>query len=242
MRFDANHVLKRFPKAREPLPEAYREIYSAHYLRNREGKTQATSLSMKLERWLHHAVAADVMNSDLDVPTLEIGAGTLNQLPYEPGIRTYDIVEPFVELYRHSPHLSRIRNKYLDISEITENRYRRITSVAVFEHIEDLPAVVTRAARLLEPGGAMRISIPNEGTFLWRLGTYITGHEYKKMYGLDYQVLMRFEHLNTADEIEAVMRYFFRKVRVKFFGIHKKVALYRFLECKEPIPERAKMS
>ena len=205
-------ILARYPKQRPALPAAYQEIYAQHYKQNRQGETQATSISMKMEQWLHRKVAEDVATSTLDISTLEIGAGTLNQLPYEPHIQTYDVIEPFTELYKKSPHQSRVQQFYSYIEDIpTSNRYQRITSVATFEHITNLPTVVAKAALLLAQNGTLRVSIPNEGTLLWRMGTMVTGFEFRRTYGLDYQVLMRHEHVNTAEEIEAVIHYFFEK-------------------------------
>ena len=229
-------VLGKFPKKREELPSEFRSIYESHYKKNRKGETGATSLSMKLERWLHVKVAEDVQdvaNSDLE--TLEIGAGTLNQLQFEPFVQNYDIVEPFVELYRDSVTLKRVRETYLDINEIPQGiRYDRITSVAVFEHILNLPEIVAKTCILLKKGGAMRVAIPNEGTILWDLGTMVTGYEFKRLYGLNYQILMKYEHVNTANEIETVLKYFFNSISSKVFGINRKLAFYRFFKCTGP--------
>ncbi len=237
-----NKVLDRFPKQHAELPPEYWAIYELHYKKNRQGETAATSLSSRMERWLHVKVAEDVKDEKCgDRDTLEIGAGMLNQLSLEPNVKHYDIVEPFEELYRGSPCLGRIRMIYKDISDIPAgNSYNRITSVAAFEHILNLPEVVAKATLLLTPNGSLRVSIPNEGTLLWKLGTLITGYEYKRMYGLDYQVLMKYEHVNTADEIEAVLRWFFQSVNRRVFGISKKMAFYRFLECTGPEVERAR--
>ncbi len=70
------------------------------------------------------------------------------------------------------------------------------------------------------------------------LGTAFTGLEFKRMYGLDYQVLMRYEHLNTAAEIEAVLRHYFGSVEVRIFGISRAMGFYRFLCCREPHPHQ----
>jgi hypothetical protein len=51
-------ILDKFPKERIELPEAYQKIYNQHYLSNREGKYKTTSLSKKLEAWMHTKVAA----------------------------------------------------------------------------------------------------------------------------------------------------------------------------------------
>jgi hypothetical protein len=237
---DRSSILDRFPKTRQELPPEYRAIYETHYIKNREGKTNVTSLSMRMEGWLHRKVAEDVTAISGDVKTLEIGAGTLNQLDFEHGISNYDIVEPFISLYENSEHLQRVKNKFLSIHDISpDHKYPRITSVATFEHITDLPAVVAKAALLLEENGVLRVSIPNEGTILWKLGTMITGAEYRRLYHLDYRVLMRYEHINTAGEIEDVLKYFFDKVRVKVYGISRKIAFYRFFCCTGPLLERA---
>lgn len=231
-------ILSKFPKKRIELPPAYQDIYTQHYLSNREGKYKTTSLSMKLERWLHKKVAKDVVGTT-GKKTLEIGAGTLNQLQYEPAISDYDIIEPFEELYEGSELLGRVRNIYSDISEVTET-YDRITSIAVFEHIMDLPYVVAKSALLLNEGGCIRTSIPNEGTIMWKLGTKVTGREFKKKYGLDYEVLMQFEHVNTAKDIEAVLNHFFTKTKSASFGTGKGLAFYRFFEHRHPKVELAK--
>jgi trans-aconitate methyltransferase len=143
-------------------------------------------------------------------------------------------VEPFKELFEDSAHLSRIDQIYADISEVpAEKKYDRVTSIATFEHIMDLPFVVAHGASHLTEGGTMRVAIPNEGTIMWRLGTMVTGAEFKKKYGLDYQLLMKYEHVNTADDIEAVLKHFFHTVKCSVFGISKSLAFYRFYECSE---------
>lgn len=227
-----------FPKKRPELPEKYKKIYADHYKKNRDGNTSATSVSMKMEAWMHKKVAQDVL-SDFSKHTLEIGAGTLNQLDYEKTTR-YDIVEPFTELFKNSKHLHRIQHVYKDIDDVEiSSRYDRITSIATFEHVENLPHVVAISAKLLKDGGSLRFAIPNEGTFLWKLGyTLTTGIEFRLLYGLNYEVLMRHEHLNTADEIEEMVSYFYKNIHCKVLGFHKKIGFYRFYECNNPNIER----
>jgi predicted SAM-dependent methyltransferase len=91
--------------------------------------------------------------------------------------------------------------------------------------------MIEKAVTLLKPGGRMRVAIPNEGTLMWRLGTMVTGYEFKKRYGLDYQVLMKHEHVNTADEIEEILKFYFKNVRCSVFGLNKKLAFYKFYNC-----------
>jgi hypothetical protein len=228
-------ILSRFPKSRPPLPPAYKAIYEAQYKENREGESTAASLAQRLESWMHHQVAADSAAMAARA-TLELGAGTLNQLPYEAQAQAYDVVEPFTALFAGSPRLERVRDVYADIAEIPEDRrYGRIISVAVLEHIADLPQVLARSALMLETDGVFRAAIPAEGGFLWKLGwSLTTGLEYRLRHGLDYGVMMAHEHLNTAAEIEALVRALFGEVRIRSFGIGRQLSLYRFIEARRP--------
>jgi hypothetical protein len=188
---------------------------------------------------MHHRVAADVAAGSPKA-TLELGAGNLNQLPYEPNSHPYDIVEPFRDLFESSPLVPRIRNVYGDIAEIPgTNRYDRITSVAVLEHVENLPELVARAGQLLTQGGSFRAGIPSEGTILWRLGWQLTtALDFRARYKLDYKVLMRYEHVNTAAEIEEVLRYFFGTTKRRVVGLMRSLSFYQFLACSQPRLER----
>lgn len=229
-------TLSSFPKQRPPLEGEYAAIYDAYYEDNRQGRTPASSLSQLMERWLHRQVAADVRVNPPPGPTLEIGAGTLNQLAFEPENAAYDVVEPFTRLLDAAAGRSRVRHVYEDIADVPATaRYARVTSVAAFEHIENLPEVVARAGLMLLPGGALRVSIPSEGSPLWGLGWRLTtGLEFRLKRRLDYGVLMRHEHVNTAREIEDVLRYFFDTVRSRFLGLTPGFSLYRFFACTDP--------
>ncbi len=229
-----------YPKSRPKLPKSILSIYKKHYKMNREGKTKASGMAQKMEAWLHRVIASDVRNIH-NKKTLEIGAGTLNQLAYEESDH-YDIIEPFTELYSDSKLLSKINNIYKDIDEIDlSQKYDRITSIATFEHITDLPKVVAKSCILLEQGGSLRTSIPNEGSFLWKLGWQLTtGLEFKLKYNLDYGALMKHEHVNNADEIEQILNYFYSQNKCLTFGIGKTFSLYRYYQSKHPNIELAK--
>ncbi len=233
-------MFENYPKHREELPKAFQLIYSDYYQQNREGETTATGVSKKVESWLHKKVAADV-EADFSKKTLEIGAGTLNQLQYEK-TENYEIIEPFKKLFADSKSLNRISNIYNDIDEICiDKKFDRITSVATFEHILDLPKVVAKSCLLLKNKGTLRTSIPNQGSLLWKLGySLTTGIEFRLKYGLNYSILMNYEHVNTANEIEKVLKYFYEKNSSSYFGIGKHLSLYRFYESSKPRIDLAK--
>ncbi len=224
-----------FPKERPALSPEYAAIYVQHYKNSREGNSKILSLAKWAESWMHKKLADDV-KAGLQKSTLELGAGTLNQLPYEQLSSPYDIVEPFHDLYKSSPNLGRVRNIYDDILEVPPTaRYERITSVAVLEHICNLPEVIAQSGLLLADGGQFRAGIPSEGTILWRLGwKTTTALAFKRRYNLDYEVLMKHEHVNSAREIEEVLRYFFSEVEGSAFGLARSVSFYQFYACAKP--------
>lgn len=226
-------MFEQFPKQRPALPQAIQDIYAEQYHSNRKGGTSAATLAQRMEAWMHHQVAKD---SSAHKVTLELGAGTLNQLQYEPNSLIYDIVEPFHSLYKDSPELHRIRHRYDDVAQIAlDTKYNRITSVAVLEHICNLPEVIARCALLLSKDGVFHASIPSEGTWLWTLGWKLTtGLEFNWRHGLDYGLLMKHEHVNTASEIESVLRYFFTDVKFKCFGVGPSASFYQYFECIKP--------
>lgn len=228
-------LLSAFPKTRPPIPPKLQAIYASQYKENRDGATRAASLAQRLERWLHIQVGEDVAGG-VNAETLELGAGTLNQLDFELSTGGYDVVEPFAELYQDSQHRFRVRNFYSDMSEVpAERRYDRITSVAALEHICDLPLVLARAAKLLKPGGVLRSAIPAEGGMLWTLGWMATtGLEFRLRHGLDYGLLMRHEHVNTASEIETLIKALFEEVELRSFGVGRQLSLYRFSAARRP--------
>jgi hypothetical protein len=187
-----------------------------------------------MESWMHRRTAEDAPGPGS--PTLEVGAGSLNHFSYEPSTAPYDIVEPFAELYEDSPLRKRVRNAYKDVRRIPpETRYARIISIAAFEHICDLPAVVAACGLLLSENGQLRVGIPSEGTVLWKLGwSLTTGVEYRLKHGLDYGLLMRYEHVNTAAEIVEILGYFFGVLHSRVFGVSCNLSFYQFHECARP--------
>jgi SAM-dependent methyltransferase len=225
-------LLESYPRHRPPLPEAYREIYEREYKLNREGEKPIEGMAKRLEGWMHRRVAALGGGS-----ILELGAGTLNHLRYERDLGDCDIVEPFTSLYEGSTLLKHVRHVYRSTAEIPKQaRYDRIISVAVLEHIEDLPCEIARCCLHLNQGGVFQAGIPSEGGFLWWLGwRATTGISYWLRNRLDYGVLMRHEHLSTGPEIIRIVRLLFTDVSVRrFFLPFHHLSLYAYVEARNP--------
>ena len=208
-------LLKTYPRSRPVLPPEQKETYVEHYRSNRSGREGLAKIGAKLESWMHRQVAEGVDHGIL----LEIGAGNLNHAPYlVPGC-ICDAVEPFSELWKDSPYRSHMRRIYSDLGEISEgSTYDCIFSVAVLEHLTDLPFILAHAGLLLREGGTFRAGFPSEGGLLWGTSWRLTtGVEYRFKRRQNYAALMRHEHINTADEILCLLNYFYEDLAVSRF-------------------------
>jgi hypothetical protein len=210
-------LLSTYPRSRPALSAVQRASYVEHYRRNRAGGQGLSKAVARLESWMHRRVSEGVASGHL----LEIGAGNLNHVPYLPIDCIYEAVEPFHQLWADSPNRSRVRQFYSDLREIPPSaRYDCIFSVAVLEHLTDLPFVLARAGLLLHEGGTFRAGFPSEGGLLWGLAwRFTTGIEYRLRRGLNYGNIMRHEHLNTAREILQLLDYFYQYVKVSRFPL-----------------------
>lgn len=229
--------LKQWPRKRSPLPEVYTRIFDQEYKDNRNGKSAVQAAAQYMESWMHRQIA---LTSKPEQIVLELGAGTLNHLTYEQATQ-YDVVEPFTFLYQGNNNVSRVRHFYEDVSHIKNEQYDRIFSVAVLEHIEDLPRALAQCAVLLKDTGVFQAGIPSEGGFLWGLSwRCTTGLAFKLRTGLNYQTVMQHEHLNTAPEIMKLISYFFGSCVVKGFPYNAHHAsFYRYIEATSPLKDRA---
>jgi len=227
------NLLRSYPRTRPPLPAAHRAIYEDEYRSNRDGSRPIAGLAKRMESWMHRQVGV----GDPQCTVLELGAGTLNHLPFEPSPTVYDIVEPFRRLFEGSEGLGRVRDTYAALADVpTDRLYDFIISVAVLEHMDDLPAEIARCCLHLKPHGELRAGIPSEGGLLWWLAwRSTTGVSYWLRNRLDYGKLMRHEHVTTAPEIAAIVDHFFEQVSITRFPtpLHH-ASLYTAIRARRP--------
>ena len=230
-------LLDSYPRVRPSLGKRHQDLYVGEYKRGRSGGRGLPGLVAKVESWMHGQIATPTSGKRI----LELGAGTLNHLAYEPKPAVYDIVEPFHQLWEDNPQLARVNHVYKDISEIPDDKkYDRIISVAVLEHLTDLPGALARAGLLLDVNGQFKAGIPSEGGLLWSLGwRATTGLSFRLRTGLSYEPYMRHEHVNLAREIIALTEYFFRDVAIGRFPVAAEhLSLYTALAASNPRLER----
>ncbi len=139
-----------YPRQRRPLAPEYQAVFNQHYTDNRAGRGGANSLAQRAEGWMHRQVAKRGRPGE---HVLDFGAGNLNHYRHESGFGRYDVVEPFTLLLQDAPEAVRVDDTFSYVHDIEGRTYDRIFSIAVLEHLVDLPRDVARCASLLKPAG-----------------------------------------------------------------------------------------
>ena len=222
-------ILKKYPKKRIILDQEYLKVYNEHYKNNRGGQGFANKIAQKMESWMHKIVSK---KEGEDI--LELGAGNLNHIKYEKSFKNYDIVEPFKELYKNETHLNKVRKEFVSIFEV-KNSYDKIISIATLEHLENLPKEIIYCKNLLKKRGILQVAVPCEGEIAFKLGWLITtAIAFKIKYNLDYSKMIKYEHVNTLNEILIILKNNFKIKkfsRSPFILPIKNFSFYAYIEC-----------
>lgn len=225
-------ILSNFPKSRPALSDEHNTIYFDEYKKNRDGVGIVNAAAQCMETWMHKQVS-EINGKHI----LELGAGTLNHIRYETSPSVYDIVEPMKGLYQGKINKGIPTHFYERIEDVPEgNQYDKILSIAVLEHMENLPFDIAHGAIRLARDGGFYAGIPSEGGFLWWLGWRMTtGLAYFAKHRMDYGVVMRHEHLNSAHEILSVCKWIFDEVKIRRFPtpLHH-ISFYTYVEAHRP--------
>ena len=227
-------ILNSYPRKPISLPKEYKNLYFKELKKGRSGKSIISKLVLNMEGWMHK----QVVSNKNDLSYLELGCGNLNHLKYQKFFNSYDVVEPNKTYINDASNLrkNKIKNFYNTIFDIRGNKvYDRIISIAVLEHLSDLPKVLKKSNSLLKSDGLFQAGIPAEGGYFWKLASNLTtGLSFKIRTGLNYSKLMKYEHLNTAEEIITLANFFFKEVKIKYYpfnGIN--FSFYVYIEGKK---------
>lgn len=229
-------LLATYPRTRPALPEKHARLYMDEYKVTRtKGKKMPliSKITSRFNHWMHLKVAN---GHTAQQSILEIGGGTLNHLGFEPKKATYDVIEPFEYLLQGNVNLKRVRHFHRDMRDAAGKKYDHIVSVAVLEHLAELPYVVAQSGLMLKKGGSFQAGIPSEGGLAWGVMWRVTtGLAYYLRHGFGKGPLMKHEHINDADEIEAVVKQYFAKVKVRRFPLPlRHLSVYTYIEATEP--------
>lgn len=201
-------VIDKYPKKRPPLPKGIKKIFNKHYLNNRQNL-----LSQLSEIWLHSSM--DDRKSKKK--TLEIGAGTLNHLPYEDNNKIYDIIEPKKFLIDSSKYKKKINKSFSNLRGCKKNYYDRIISCAVLEHLTNLPKFLYESSFKINKKGYQQHSVPCEGYPFWNISWFLfNALIFRIKYGFDFKYIAKHEHVNNLDEIIILIKFFYKKVKIKY--------------------------
>lgn len=222
------NILSNFPKIRTGLSPEYRKIYEVEYKENRDGIGIIGNLKAKLENWMHFKVSK--LKKEI---ILEVGAGTLNHIQFENDYLVYDIIEPMLFLYENADSRKLVNNFYKTSEELKDDElYTNIISIAVFEHMTELPLELIRLSKHMKNSAVMQVAIPTEGSFLWYLSwRFVTGTSFYLKYKLNYKPFMKHEHVNNSREIEELLKYIFHYVKIVRFPLNLfHLSFYTYIE------------
>lgn len=220
---------QKWPKSRPPMSDKVKAIYEHNYVSNRSGAGLVNTVTMYLEQWMHRKVSENQVGNER---VLELGPGNLNHIHFLK-CSAWDVVEPYDPLYDDGKafhHL--VRKRYRNVSEVPSAEYDRLYSIAVLEHVAELPELLSECFRALKHGGRFQAAVPSEGGFLWKLMSWkIKGFFFRMKYNADYKEIMRWEHINTATEIVEEIEKVFGDVRVtRFPNLGNEFSLYTYIE------------
>jgi len=111
--------------------------------------------------------------------------------------------------FRHIDNLKKIKNNSLD----------RIICSHVLEHVPEPEKFILSLYKMLKKGGTISITLPCDPGFLWCLGrlfNYITFWKFKKITKKEYFYHMAHEHINSIQNLTAILKYNFLNYKDSF--------------------------
>lgn len=139
--------------------------------------------------------------------TLEIGAGDGEHLRYEKlDSQEYfalELREVLANNLRTSfPQVNVIVGDCQDRIQVPDQFFERVIAIHVLEHLTNLPKALDEVVRVLSPSGRFSVVIPCEGGLLYSLGRQFSSKRiFEKRYGVDYEWMISYDHVNRADEV-----------------------------------------
>jgi len=109
------------------------------------------------------------------------------------------------------------------------SEFTRIIASHVLEHIPDPEGALVTWFSKLARKGVLSIAIPCDPGWAWRLGQFIAYRGYCKeadwnLSFTEYDLIMSREHVNSADRLLKILRYYCRKPEIRWFPMIAPVA------------------
>ncbi len=94
-----------------------------------------------------------------------------------------------------------------------DNSFDRVLAIHILEHIYQPHLALKEWYRVLKPGGVLTILIPTDPGIAWRLGRHLGPRKNALAQGIAYDYIMAREHVNSCNNLIAILRYYFPKAK-----------------------------
>ena len=89
------------------------------------------------------------------------------------------------------------------------NSFDRLIATHVLEHISEPHLALKEWRRVVKDDGIISIVIPTDPGLAWRLGRHLGPRKNAIAQGIDYDYIMAREHINSCNNLIALMRHYF---------------------------------
>lgn len=175
-------------------------------------------LQSAVMRASHRLAERRFQEQDYFANVLEIGAGTGEHVGFvRHGFERYvlsDLDGKTLEVAKRKLS-GKFTNKLLYEEQSGEglsyvdNSFDRLIATHVLEHIIQPHLVIKEWRRVVKNGGVLSILIPTDPGVAWRLGRNLGPRKNAIAQGVDYDYLMAREHVNSCNNLIALLRHYF---------------------------------
>jgi len=166
----------------------------------------------------HRLAEKHFQKQDYFAKVLEIGAGTGEHLDsVSHGFEQYvltDLDSKMLEVAKQKLG-NNYGNKLLFDTQsggemsYDDNSFDRLIASHVLEHIYQPHLAIKEWRRVVKNGGVLTILIPTDPGLAWRLGRHLGPRKNAIAQGIPYDYLMAREHVNSCNNLIALLRYYF---------------------------------
>jgi SAM-dependent methyltransferase len=156
--------------------------------------------------------------------TLEIGPGNGSHLRFENladqdeyvGLELRESLSRQIDDY--PPNVRIVVGDCQQGLDFPDSTFDRVLAIHVLEHLDNLPVALAEVHRVIKPSGRFSIVIPCEGGLGYELGRRLTvQRQFERRYGVPYDRVIQYEHVNQAWEVLREVRERFRIERDSYF-------------------------
>lgn len=205
-----NLLLGTFTNAKPETKEEMIERWNTHYSKDQENLYK-NFFVRKLFDLGHHYIAGQ--GKDVQGTILDVGSGMGYHLQFE----EVSSKRKYICLDKDPTMLKRIENSKVkkivgvcgDIP-LKAHSVDIIIASHILEHLPKLEHDLLELKRVLKKNGKLVVVLPCDPGFLWNFLTYLTPSRWRlKRLGLDYDVVMKHEHVNAFPEcLKALKKHF----------------------------------